>query len=168
MKSNFYKTTDVETTSDTSIVVRRSFNASKDLVYKAFTTPALLRRWMGAMPGWEMTICEMDMKEGGKYHWAWKNTEQKMEFGFIGKFNKVSPLQQLVQTQTFDPGTMGGDMGKECLITMTFTEADGKTTVAEEIRYQSAEDMKQALSTGMTDGIEVSYANLDTVLTKEA
>lgn len=164
MASPIFKSADVQQTSNTTVEVRRSFNASLDLVYKAFTTPALLKRWMLGPPGWEMPVCEMDLREGGKYQWRWRSVTDKSEFGFFGVFREVKPSQKLSQTQTFDPGTMGGDMGSECMITATFREENGVTTVTSEIKYQSKEDMEKALATGMTDGMEMSYQQLDQVL----
>jgi uncharacterized protein YndB with AHSA1/START domain len=163
MSQNF-KSADVQKTSDTSVQIKRSFNASKDIVFKAFTTPSLLKRWMLGPPGWDMPICEMELKEGGKFRWGWKNRSNGFEFGFFGTYRRVTASQEIVHTQTFDPGTMGGDMGKECLLTVTFTENAGVTTVTTQIKYQSHEDMEKALATGMTDGMEMSYQLLDGIL----
>lgn len=163
MSTPLYKSAEVQT-SDTTVVVKRSFNANQALVFKAYTEPALMKRWLCAMPGWEFPVCEMDLREGGKFRWRWVNKSQKIEFGFLGVFRTIKAPTKLIHTQIFDPGTMGGDMGKECLITVTFVEASGMTTVSTEIKYQSKEDMEKALETGMTDGMEISYQLLDKVL----
>jgi uncharacterized protein YndB with AHSA1/START domain len=157
MQTNFYKTAEVQKTSETTVEVKRSFKAKQDLVFKAYTTPSLIQVWCCAMPGWEMPECEMDVREGRKYRWRWKNNADKSEFGFHGVFRQVVPSLKLAHTQVFDPGTMGGDMGSECLITVTFLELNGVTTVTTEIKYQCKEDMDKALATGMTDGMEISY-----------
>lgn len=164
MPTNVYKSADVQKTSETTVEVKRSFKAPSDLVFKAYTTPALIQRWCSALPGWEMPVCEMDVREGGKYRWRWKNESEKMEFGFHGVFRQVKAPQKLAHTQIFDPGTLGGDMGSESLITVTFLETNGMTTVTTEIKYQSKEDMEKALATGMTDGMEINYQKLDEVL----
>jgi uncharacterized protein YndB with AHSA1/START domain len=164
MPNQIYKSADVKRTSDTTLEVRRSFNAKQDLVFKAFTTPELLKRWMLGPPGWEMPVCEMDLREGGKYRWRWKSISDKSEFGFFGVFKKVAAPQMLSQTQTFDPGTVGGDMGAECLISARFTEENGVTTVTSELKYQCKEDLDKSLATGMTDGMEMSYKQLDNIL----
>lgn len=159
-----YRTADVQKISADTLQVKRSFKASKDLVYKAFTTPSLLKRWMLGPPGWDMPVCEMDLKEGGKFQWRWKNKENGIEFGFFGVYRHVSEFKNIVHTQIFDPGTVGGDMGGECLLTVTFNEADSTTTVTTNIKYQSSEDLEKALATGMTGGMEMSYQQLDQVL----
>lgn len=169
MSTPIYRSAEVQKTSDTTVEVKRSFKANRALVFKAYTSPDLMQRWLCAMPGWEFPVCEMDVREGGKYRWRWKNEAEKIEFGFHGVFRQVKASQILSHTQIFDPGTMGGDMGSECLVTVTFVEmesleAEGITTVTTEIKYQSKEDMEKALETGMTDGMEISYQLLDEVL----
>ena len=70
-----------------------------------------------------------------------------------------------MHTQIFDPGNLGVSMGGELsIITVTFDEADGITNVATTIKFASNTDRDQALSTGMTDGMEVNYKHLDKVL----
>jgi uncharacterized protein YndB with AHSA1/START domain len=164
MTSPIYKTLDVQRISDTTVEVKRSFQANRELTYKAFTSPPLLKRWMLGPPGWEMPVCDMDLKEGGKYEWRWRNKSDKSEFGFKGIYKQVKPNEKIVNTQVFDPGTLGGDMGQECLITVTFTEGSGLTTVITRMDYKSKDDLEKAVSTGMTDGMEMSYQMLDQTL----
>ena len=88
-----------------------------------------------------------------------------MEFGFTGDVLEVVPHSKIVHTQAFDPGNMGVSMGGEpSIITVTFDEVDGITNVATTIKYASKTDRDAALATGMTEGMETSYARLDEVL----
>ena len=66
------------------VKVTRSFKAPKALVYRAYTEPALMRRWLVGYPGWTMPVCDMDVRVGGSYRWRWKNDEDNSEFGFFG------------------------------------------------------------------------------------
>lgn len=166
MKNQIYASTDVKQTSDKTVQVSRSFKGPRALVYRAFTEPTLLKQWMLGPPGWEMPVCQMDLKVGGEYVWRWKNKSTHKEFGFFGTYREVVTAQKLKNTQTFDPGTMGGDMGRECVLTATFSEADGHTTVTTTIEYLSAKDMELALGTNMTAGMEMSYRGLDELLKK--
>lgn len=163
MSNPYFEMADVQLPTDTTVQVRRTFNATKDLVYRAYTEPQLLKRWLTGYSGWEMSVCEMALVEGGTYSWRWRNTAENQEFGFIGKFLKIIPQQEIQHTQIFDPGSFGGDMGAESLITLQLSESDGRTLVTTTIQYQSKEDRDQALSTGMTDGMEVNYKVLDGV-----
>jgi len=152
------------TPSDTEVVVQRSFDAPAELVWQAYTDPALVRRWMLGPPGWSMPICEMDLRAGGKYRWRWRSDDDGKEFGFSGEFQEVVPHAKLVHSQTFDPGDVGGSMGEPAVVTVTFAEQGGETLVTTTIRFASKADRDAAYSTGMTDGMEMSYQLLDELL----
>lgn len=147
---------------DFEVVVVRSFAAPRALVFEAHTVPALVQRWLLGPPGWIMPVCEMDVRVGGRYAWRWRDGKGA-EFGFTGEFLEVVPPSRLVHTETFDPGTIGGEMG-EALVTTEFVEEAGVTTQTMRIRYASKAVRDAAVKTGMTDGMELSYRNLDDVL----
>jgi uncharacterized protein YndB with AHSA1/START domain len=148
---------------DLEVVVVRDFRAPRDIVFDAWTKPALIKRWLLGPPGWTMPVCEMDLRVGGTFRWRWRS-ETGAEFGFTGEFREVNRPSRIVHTQVYDPGTVGGNMGAEALITATLAEKDGLTTYTTTIRYQSKADRDAAVSTGMTSGMEQSYAQLDAVL----
>ncbi len=159
------KPAEVSTPSDREVLITRSFDAPAPLVWQAYTEPALMRRWLTAMPGWSMPVCEMDTSVGGKYRWRWRDDENGVEFGFTGEMLEVPPHSKIVHTQVYDPGSMGGSMGDgPSVITVTFNETDGITNVATLIKFASKADRDAAVSTGMTDGMEMSYKQLDGVL----
>jgi len=153
--------------SDSEVKVVRQFNAPRKLVYKAYTTPALMQRWLVGYPGWTMPVCEMDVRVGGKFRWRWRSDEDGKEFGFHGEFREVAAPARLVHTEIFDPGDIGGNMGDEAIITLQLTEAGGVTTVETLIDYGTKESRDAAMSTGMTDGMEASYRKLDQLLEKQ-
>ena len=152
--------------SDREVQVTRSFRAPRVLVYRAFTEPQLVRRWMLGPPGWSMPICEMDVRVGGRYRWRWRSDTDGSEFGFMGTFREVQAPSKLVQTEAFDPGTVGGSYPSDegALITTSFTEDAGVTTVVSHMDFGSKEARDGAVATGMTDGMEQSYQLLDTLL----
>lgn len=159
------KPAEVSTPSDREVLVKRSFDASADLVWRAYMEPDLMRRWCGSSPGWSMPVCEMDMRVGGKYRWRWRSDESGQEFGFTGEVLEVDPHARIVHTQVFDSGDLGVSMGSEpSIITVTFDETDGITNVATLIKFASKADRDAAVSTGMTDGMEMNYQRLDEVL----
>ena len=154
--------------SDREVKVVRSFRAPRALVYRAYTEPTLLKRWLLGPPGWTMPVCEMDVRVGGRYRWQWRNDEENQQFGFAGAFREVEPASRLVHTEAYDPGTVGfGYPGKEAIVTVSFNEDAGVTTVTTLIDYGSKETRDAAVKTGMTDGMEMSYQLLDTVLTEQ-
>jgi uncharacterized protein YndB with AHSA1/START domain len=151
--------------SDREVKVTRSFKAPRALVYRAFTEPELVRRWLLGPPGWSMPVCEMDVRVGGTYRWSWRNDQDGSQFGFNGTFREVQPPAKLVHTEAYDPGTVGGIFpGQEALVTVTFAEEDGVTTMTSVIDFGSNEARDGAMATGMTDGMEQSYQLLDRLL----
>ena len=159
------KPAEVSTPSDREVQVKRSFDAPAKLVWQAYSEPALMRRWLGGHPGWSMPVCEMDIRLGGKYRWRWRSEEGGQEFGFSGEMLEVVPHSRIVHTQIYDAGDLGVSMGKEAtVVTVTFDETRGITSVTTTIRYASKEDRDAAFSTGMTDGMEMNYKLLDEVL----
>src|SRR5262245_14227636 len=150
--------------SEREVKVTRSFRAPKALVYRAYTEPELVRRWLLGPPGWSMPVCEMDVRVGGRYRWRWKSDTDGKEFGFTGAFRDVQPATRLVHTEAYDPGTVGGTMGEEAIVSVTFTEEGGITTVTTVMDFGSKESRDAAVSTGMTNGMEMSYQLLDALL----
>lgn len=154
----------VTLSSETEVKVTRTFDARAHLVWRAYTEPDLLRRWMLGPPGWSMPICEVDLRVGGAYRWRWRNHGSGAEFGFHGVFLHIEPDLEVRHTQIFDPGTVGGRMANSVVISVTFEEVNRETTMVTVIKFQSTEDRDAALSTGMTDGMGASYRLLDSTL----
>jgi uncharacterized protein YndB with AHSA1/START domain len=155
--------------SDREVKVTRSFRAPRALVYRAYTEPQLVRQWLLGPPGWSMPVCEMDVRVGGQYRWRWRGEKDGKEFGFAGTFREVQPPSKIVHTEAYDPGTVGDDYpGNESLVTTTFTENEGVTTVTALIDFGSKEARDAAMATGMTDGMEQSYQLLDRLLDEQS
>ena len=154
--------------SDREVKVARSFRAPRALVYRAWTEPELVRRWLLGPPGWSMPVCEMDVRVGGRYRWRWRSEDNGSEFGFSGTFRAVQPSSKIVHTEAYDPGTLGeGYPRNEAIVTVTFTEDAGVTTVTTLIDFGSKETREAAMATGMTDGMEQSYQLLDGLLDEQ-
>lgn len=166
------KPLEVSLPSDTEVRVTRDFKAPRELVWQCHTDTNLFRRWIGGMPGWSMPVCEMDVRPGGKYRWSWRFDENGTGFGFFGEFKEVDAPNALTQEEYFDPGDAGevtGDMmaNKPSINRTTFTEKNGVTTLVTVIRYASKEARDAAISTGMTDGMEMSYERLDKLVSEQ-
>ena len=160
------KPAEVGTPSEREVLVKRSFDASVNLVWQAYTDPALMRRWLTAIPGWSMPVCEMTTQVGGKYRWRWRDNANGKEFGFTREMLEVAVHSKIAHTQIYDTGDCDfGSMGGEpSIITVTFNETNGITHVVTSIKYASKADRDAAMSTGMTDGMEMNYKQLDAVL----
>ena len=151
--------------SDSEVKVVRSFRAPRAMVYRAYTEPQLLQRWLLGPPGWSMPVCEMDVRVGGSFRWQWQSDDGAQRFGFSGTFREVQPPARLVHTEAYDPGTVGGGYpGKPAIVTVTFLEQAGITTMTTLVDFGSKEARDGAVATGMTDGMEQSYQLLDGLL----
>lgn len=160
--------TQVTLPSDREVKVTRSFKAPRALVYRAYTEAALLKRWLSGHPGWSMPVCEMDVRVGGQYRWRWRSDEDGKEFGFFGTFREVTPPAKLVYTETYDAGTVDYTYPEnETLITVTFAEENGITTVDTLIDHGSKEARDAAVATGMTEGMDHNFQNLDRLLSEQ-
>lgn len=159
---------EVSQPSDREVRVVRTFKAPRQLVWDAHTKPELMRKWCYGYPGWTLPICDMDVREGGRYRWRWRSDTDGSEFGFFGTFSEVKAPSKLAHDQYFDPGDMNYAMpvGDPCLITLDFSEIDGVTTLAMTMSFVSKEARDSAVSTGMTDGMEVGYARIDDMFKK--
>ncbi len=98
----------VSTTGDREIVMIRVFDAPRALVFEAMTRPQLLRRWFFGPPGWTLTVCEIDLKVGGRYRYVWRRPDGA-EMGMGGVFREVVPPERIVQTEAFDESWYPGE-----------------------------------------------------------
>jgi uncharacterized protein YndB with AHSA1/START domain len=152
--------------SEREVRVERRFAAPRALVYRAHTEPKLVQRWMLGPPGWSMPVCEMDVQVGGSYRWRWRNEEDGKEFGFHGVFREVRAPLNFSHEEHYDAGDVGGPMPTEgpAIISTVFSEQGGVTTVTTTMLFPSVQARDGAVSTGMTDGMEMSYQKLDALL----
>ncbi len=148
---------------ETTVIVTRAFDAPRAQVWRAFTEPALLTQWLLGPPGWEMHVCEVDLREGGGYRWRWRHSERG-EFGFTGTYLKVIPMEHLEDTQLYNMGSHGVPMTDPKRNWVTFEDQGQGTRVISRMEFPTAEALTQALGTGMTEGMEMSYANLDRMI----
>ena len=155
----------VTTPSDLEIVMTRTFDAPRRLVWDAMTRPELVRRWLYAPEGWEMTTCEMDVRVGGRFRWAWNGPDGTPAMTIAGVNREVSPPHRVVHTQTM---RMGGDDAPplgELVATLELTEQDERTTTLRmTLVFNSKQERDGALQSGMERGVGAGYEKLDTVL----
>jgi uncharacterized protein YndB with AHSA1/START domain len=144
---------------DHEIVMTRVLHAPRHLVFDAFTKPELLKRWLGAFGGWELAVCEIDLRVGGKYRWLWKNANG-MQMGISGTYREIVPPEKIVSTERFDEAWYPG----EGLGTILLTEQAGQTTVTQVVRYETREARDGVLKSPMETGVSASYNLLEEVL----
>ena len=146
--------------SEREIVMTRDFDAPRRLVFDALTKPELLKRWLGVFGGWELAVCEVDLKVGGTYRYVWRRSSDGSEMGVRGVYREIVPPERLVCTELFDEAWYPG----ESLITTTLAEQGGRTTFTSTILYESQEARDAVLKSPMERGVAASYNKLAELL----
>jgi uncharacterized protein YndB with AHSA1/START domain len=132
---------------DEQILITREFDAPKHLVYEAWTTPELVRRWWTAKRG-EMTVAEIDLRVGGRWRYVMV-ADGGFEVGFHGEYREIVPNERIVSTEVYEAVP-----DREALNTLTLTEAGGRTTLTILVQHTSKEDRDAHVESGMEDGLQ--------------
>ena len=139
--------------SDTQIKVTREFDAPKHLVFKAYTTPELVRKWWHAKRG-TMTVCEIDLRVGGTWRYVME-TPEGFEVAFHGEYKQIVPDDTIVTTEVYEgaPVPEGVDL-PETINTLTLTEESGRTTATIVIQAPDKMVRDAIIASGMEDGLQ--------------
>ena len=135
---------------DEQILITREFDAPRHLVWRAWTTPELVKRWWTARRG-EATVLEIDLRVGGKWRYVMV-TPDGFEVGFHGEYREVVPHERLVSTEAYE-GIPDPDEHAS-LNTLTLTETDGRTTLTLLVQHASKEDRDAQIASGMESGLQ--------------
>jgi uncharacterized protein YndB with AHSA1/START domain len=141
---------------DTQILITREFDAPARLVYRAWTTPELVRRWWSGDRG-EVTSAEIDLRVGGTWRFVMK-ANAGFEVAFHGEYREIVPAERIVSTEVFE-----GMPDAEALNTITFTEADGRTTMSILVQHSSQQHRDAHINSGMEDGMQEALDRLEEV-----
>jgi uncharacterized protein YndB with AHSA1/START domain len=152
-------TATVKLPADDQILITREFDAPKHLVYKAWTTPELVKRWWSGQRG-EVTHAEIDLRVGGKWRYVMV-ADGGMEVGFHGEYREIVPNERIVSTEAYE-GVPDPD-GNATLNTLTLTEADGRTTLEVLVHAPSKEIRDAIIDSGMEAGMQESMDALEQV-----
>jgi uncharacterized protein YndB with AHSA1/START domain len=143
---------------DEQILIVREFDAPKHLVYKAWTTPELVKRWWHANRG-EATLAEIDLRVGGKWRYVMV-TADGFEVGFHGEYRELVPNERIVSTEHYEgaPDPSAGTVN-----TLTLEEADGRTTMTILVQAPSKEVRDAIIDSGMEGGLQDALTLLEQV-----
>jgi len=150
-------TMDVTFPSDEEILITRTLNAPRHLVYRAWTTPELVRRWWPGRRG-EMTVAEMDFRVGGAWRYVMV-AHGEFEVGFHGTYREIVPNERIVNTEVMEmPGVPTDSEEGAVVNTVTFEEADGgATTVRIRTDAGSKEVRDMIAQSGMEGGVREQF-----------
>ncbi|MDZ5078650.1 SRPBCC family protein [Nesterenkonia sp. HG001] len=141
---------------DTQVRISRVIAGSVEDVWQAHRSPELLRRWMLGPDGWTMPVCEVAEDPGDAYRFEWESDEGEQRFGFTGEILESQPPHREVTTER-----MIGVEGSSTTNELTLTPVDAGTLLNVVITYPDKELRDTVLGTGMVDGMETSYARLE-------
>jgi uncharacterized protein YndB with AHSA1/START domain len=133
----------------TQILITREFEAPKHLVYQAWTTPALIKRWWSAKRG-EVTVADVELRVGGTWRWVMV-TDGGFEVAFHGEYRELIPNERIVSTEVYE-GMPEADA--EALNTLTLTEKDGRTSLTLLVQHKSQEHRDAHINSGMEAGLQ--------------
>ena len=140
----------------TQIMITRQFAAPPHLVYRAWTTPELIRRWWAGDRG-KVTSAEVDLRPGGRWRYV-MTANGGFEVAFHGEYREIVPDARIVSTEVFE-----GMPDAAAISTTSFTEEDGRTTLTILVEHTSQEHRDMHLNSGMEDGMNESLDHLEQV-----
>jgi uncharacterized protein YndB with AHSA1/START domain len=142
--------------SDTQILITREFDAPRHLVYRAYTTPDLIKRWWSGDRG-EVTSVEVDLRPGGSWRYV-MTANAGFQVAFHGEYQEIIPGERIVATEVYE-----GAPDAAAVTTTSFTEHDGRTLLSILVQHISRENRDMHLSSGMEPGMQESLNHLEQV-----
>jgi uncharacterized protein YndB with AHSA1/START domain len=147
----------IERTSDQDLVVTRTIDGPRDVVFEAWTDAELFRQWwVPKSLGMQLLSCEVDARVGGGYRLTF-DVGQAEPLAFYGQYLEVTPPSRLVWTnEEGDEGTV--------VTTVTFEEAQGQTRLVIQDRYPSKDALDAAMASQAIPWNDETFGQLDGLL----
>jgi uncharacterized protein YndB with AHSA1/START domain len=146
---------------DEQILIRREFDAPRDLVFKAFTTPELVKRWWAGKRG-EVRIAEIDLRVGGRWRYV-MDCAGGLEVAFHGEYREIVPNERIVSTEVYEGAPVPDPDASATLNTATLTEVDGRTVLEILVECPSREVRDAIIDSGMEGGMQEGMDLLEEV-----
>jgi uncharacterized protein YndB with AHSA1/START domain len=144
---------------DTQILITGEFDAPKHLVYKAWTTPELIKRWWNGDRG-EVTSVDVDLRVGGTWRYVMV-ANGGFEVAFHGEYREIVANERIVSTEVFEG--MPDDGAEAPLMTVRFTEVHGRTVLTQLVECSSKELRDTIMDSGMEGGMQEAMDHLEQV-----
>jgi uncharacterized protein YndB with AHSA1/START domain len=160
--TNRHGSATVKRTSDTEMVITRKFDAPARLVFRAWTTPELVKRWWGFDTS-QWLVCEIDFRVGGRWRFVTLEKDGKLEVGFHGEYREIEAPRRIVSTEVYE-GLPGGTEEDGAVNTLTLDEKDGVTTMTTHVKMRLKEHMDGMIQSGMESGMQISYNRMEDLI----
>ena len=151
--------TTITTPVEREIHIERIVNASPDRVWRAYEDPTLIAQWWGR--GNQLDIERMEFRRGG--HWRYVEHGASGVFGFEGRYREVTPNVRFVRSFEWDG--MPGHVAIEFVDLEDL--GDGRTKIRIVMQMHTPEERNGFLQSGMQEGMDASFAELDSLLAGE-
>ena len=151
--------------SNTEILITRAFDSPADLVFQAYTTPELVKRWWGFETS-EWLVCDIDLRVGGR--WRYVVRDRDMEVAFHGEYREIAAPHRLVTTEVYEGAPVPDPDAAGTLNVVTLDEADGVTTMTALVQAPSQDVRDAIIQSGMESGMQVSYNRLEDIVRPSA
>ena len=145
----------------TQIHVTRVFDAPAALLFKAHTTPELVKQWWG-YPEDEWLVCEVDLQVGGKWRWATRHNGE-LDVAFHGEYLEIDAPTRLVYTEVYEGAPVPDPDALATTNTVVFEEVDGVTTMTSITECPDQFTRDAIIESGMEHGMQVSYDRMEAV-----
>ena len=152
-------TATVSTPAANTILITREFRAPRHLVWKAYTEPELIKRWWAGERG-TVTSAEVDLRVGGRWRYV-MTANPGFEVAFHGEFRAVEPVERLVNTEIFE--SLPDPDEHVSVVTVTFSEKDGRTVMEMLAEYRDQADRDAVLQSGMEGGMQEGMTALEQI-----
>lgn len=148
-------------TKERDLIISRTFNAPRELVFETYTTCEHLKNWWGPR-SWPMEECEIDFKEGGKWHFCLRGPNEGDESWALAEYKEIVPPEKIVYIDNFsdEKGTINPEM-PSLLNTVKFNSMGDKTEVVTQTRMDSKEELDKLIEMGVIEGFTESLDRLD-------
>ena len=143
------------TEGETHVVVKRHFAAPQKMVYRAFTEPALIQKWLLGPDGWTMPVCISETHPGGKIRYEWSNGKGG-DFYVTGEYVELEPFSRLVHIERMHMP----DPTPDNHVMTTFTSDGAGTLMTMRMTLPDSATRAMMLASGMEHGMEASYVRL--------
>ena len=160
-KTNRKGSATVTIVSDTDFVIERKFDAPARKVYKAYTTPELVKQWWGLDTS-RFLVCDIDLRVGGTWRYVTQDEHegQTFETGFHGTYQEIAAPTRIVHTEVYE-GLPGDPDDFPAVDVVDFLEEDGVTTLHMLVKMPSKEHRDGLLASGMEVGMQQGYDRME-------
>jgi uncharacterized protein YndB with AHSA1/START domain len=136
----------------------RNFAAALERVWAAHTDPQLISQWLAGPDPWTMAVCEVDARPGGAIHYVWQMADKSASFSLRGRFVTLEAPHRIVHVERM---YLPDETPENRVETRFDPDGTGGTAMTLTMQVDDVETMQAMIGSGMTDGMEASYARID-------